>query len=84
MLARSASGLDLPREEVLAEFARCTGPATDDLAIRLALLAGLMAWGWSKALDATQHPDLAVRQREWVDLDWWAGEARRTLEAALI
>ena len=32
--------------------------------MRLALLAGLVWLGWNKALDAAEHPDLAIRERE--------------------
>jgi hypothetical protein len=72
------------REEVLAAYAHAAGPAYDDRSMRLALLAGLVWLGWNKALDAAEHPDPAIRERERKDLDWWVQEARITLNSGLI
>ena len=52
--------------------------------MRLALLSGLMWLGWDKALDAAEHPDVAIRTREQEDLDWWVTQARRTLEGGAL
>ena len=76
--------LDAGREEVLAEYADALGPAHDEPAMRLALLAGLVWLGWNKALDAALHPDPDKRERERDDLAWWVSQARTTLDAHLL
>lgn len=80
-IAGCSSVVDLSREEMLAVYQRAAGPAYDETAMRLALLAGLAWLGWNKALDAAQHPDPAVKAREQADLDWWVTQARTTLES---
>jgi hypothetical protein len=72
------------REEVLAAYAHAAGPAYDEQAMRLALLAALVWLGWNKALDIVDNPDPAVRARERADLDWWVREARITLESGAL
>ena len=80
-IAGCSSVVDLSREEMLAVYQRAAGPAYDETAMRLALLAGLAWLGWNKALDAAEHPDPATRAREKADLDWWVMQARMTLES---
>ena len=75
--------VDLSREEVLTEYADAMGPAHDETAMRLALLAGLVWLGWNKALDAALNPDPDKRERERDDLAWWVTQARTTLRADL-
>ena len=53
--------------------------STDDRALDLALLAGLADLGWNKALDAAQHPDPAMRDHAWSDLQWWVDRGTRGL-----
>ena len=60
------------------------GPAYDDSAMRLGLLAGLTWLGWNKALDIVEHPDSAVRERERIALTWWLQQAEQALETGLI
>ena len=72
------------REEVLAAYALAAGPAYDERSMRLALLSGLVWLGWNKALDAAEHPDPAIRERERKDLDWWVRQARTTLDCGVI
>lgn len=72
------------RDDVVADFQALWGGAHDGVALRLALFAGLADLGWNKALDATGHPDPAVRARERADLDWWVAQARATLELDLL
>ena len=60
------------------------GPAYDDGALRLGLLAGLTWLGWNKSLDIVEHPDPAVRERERVALTWWLHQAELALETGLI
>jgi thiamine kinase-like enzyme len=79
-LAGCASVVDLSREQLLEAYRRAAGPAYDERSTRLALLSGLMWLGWNKALDAAEHPDPLIRERERADLDWWVGRARTTLE----
>ena len=80
-IAGCSSVVDLSREEMLAVYQRAAGPAYDETAMRLALLAGLAWLGWNKALDAAEHRDPATRAREKADLDWWVMQARMTLES---
>ena len=79
-LAGCASVIEPSREEFLAAYADAAGPAYDERSKRLALLASLAWLGWNKALDAAEHPDLAIRERERQDLDWWVDAARNTLD----
>jgi hypothetical protein len=75
--------VDASREDVLSEYAHALGPAHDERAMRLALLAGLVWLGWNKALDAALHPDPDKRDRERADLAWWVSRARTALETDL-
>lgn len=83
-LAGCASRVDATREELLDDVRAACGPAHDEDTLRLALVAGLAELGWNKALDATEHPDPAVRARELDDLAWWVGQARTALDAGLL
>lgn len=83
-IAGCSSVVDLSREEMLAVYQRAAGPAYDETAMRLSLLAGLAWLGWNKALDAAEHPDPATKAREQADLDWWVTQARKTLESGAI
>ncbi len=60
------------------------GPAYDEAALRLGLLAGITWLGWNKALDIVEHPDPAVRERERVALPWWLHQADLAFETGLI
>lgn len=70
-LAGHGSRMEPTREEVLSRFAELSGSLHHPEATRLALSHGLALMGWNKALDAVEHPDPAVRDRERADLDWW-------------
>jgi tRNA A-37 threonylcarbamoyl transferase component Bud32 len=83
-IAGCSSVVDLSREEMLEVYQRAAGPAYDETAMRLGLLASLVWLGWNKALDAAEHPDPVTRAREKADLDWWVNEARKTLESGAI
>lgn len=83
-IAGCSSVVDLSREAMVAEYLAAAGPACDGPALRLAMLSGLVWLGWNKAMDAAEHPDLAVRDREAKDLAWWLAQARLTLEAGLL
>ena len=63
---------------------RAQGDRHDETALRLALLATVVDLGWNKALDAADHPDEAIRAHEAAELSWWIGQARRTLDLALL
>ena len=80
----NSSQIRAGRDEVVADFRSLWGNEHDEVALRLALFAGLADLGWNKALDAVGHPDPAVRARERADLDWWVAQARATLEQGLI
>ena len=83
-VAGCSSVVDASREQIIADYAEAAGPAYDDTAMRLSLLSAFCWLGWNKALDAAEHPDLAVRAREQQDLDWWIRQARLTLDASLL
>jgi hypothetical protein len=80
-LAINASRIDAGRDELLADARAAAGERHDEGALRLALLGGLVQLGWDKALQASEHPDAAVRAREADDLAWWVRHARSALEA---
>jgi hypothetical protein len=82
-LAGCASVIDATREQVIADFRALAGPADDETALRLTMLSALVWLGWNKALDAAEHPDEAIREREQADLDWWVAQARPALDAGL-
>lgn len=83
-VAGCSSVVGLSREEMLAAYERAAGPAYDARSMDAALLAGLLWLGWNKALDAAEHPDSAIREREAADLDWWVGRARTALEEGVV
>jgi thiamine kinase-like enzyme len=83
-IAGCSSVVALSREEMLAAYEEAAGPAYDAASTHAALLAGLLWLGWNKALDAAEHPDPAVREREAADLDWWVGRARAALEQGVV
>ena len=83
-IAGCASVVDASREDLIAAYRDAAGPAYDERAMRLSLLAGLMWLGWNKALDAVEHPDPQIRARERADLDWWVDRARDALETGVL
>jgi len=83
-VAGCAQVVDVPREQMLADYRAAAGPACDDDAMDLALLAALIWLGWNKALDAADHPDPAVRAREVEGLRWWVDAGRHALERGLL
>jgi hypothetical protein len=78
-LTGSAAHIEPSREELLAEFLD-RSPLTDDRALDLALIFGLLDMGWNKALDALEHDDPATRERELADLRWWQARASAALD----
>jgi hypothetical protein len=71
--------------DTLLELHRtAVGPAYDERATRLGLLAGLVWLGWNKALDIVEHPDPAIRERERANLGWWLHQAGLALEAGVV
>ena len=83
-IAGCASVVDISREAVIEEYSAAAGPAYQEKAMRLALLAAFVWLGWNKALDAAEHPDPVIRERERGDLDWWVTQARTTFRAGLL
>lgn len=83
-IAGCSSVVDVSREQMIADYREVAGPAYDETAMRLALLAGLVWLGWNKALDAAEHPDPVLREREARDLAWWVAQGRTTLDAGLL
>jgi hypothetical protein len=76
IVARLDALLDLHRE--------VAGPAYDEDALRLGMLAGISWLGWNKALDIVEHPDPAVRARERAALPWWLHQAELAFAAGLV
>jgi hypothetical protein len=74
-----AANIAVSREAVLDMYRSLCGPANDDEAIALALLTGLLDFGWNKALDAATAADPAERQRHRADLAWWMRQAAAAL-----
>lgn len=79
-LTGSAAHVEPSREELIEAF-RSRSPCTDDRAMRLALLFGCLDLGWNEALDAIEHEDPAIRERELADLRWWQARAIDALAA---
>ena len=71
-------------DDLVALQRETAGPAYDEGALRLGLLAGLTWLGWNKSLDIVEHPDPAVRERERVALTWWLQQAELAFETGLI
>jgi len=71
-------------DDLVALQREAAGPAYDDAALRLGLLAGITWLGWNKALDIVEHPDPAVRDRERAALPWWLHQAELAFETGLI
>ncbi len=80
----NSSQVDASRDELVEDFRTEWGSDHDEVALRLALFAGLVDLGWNKALDVSEHPDAEVRVRERADLGWWVAQARRALELGLL
>lgn len=80
----NASQVDAGQDEIVDDFRQLWGDEHDEVALRLALFAGLAELGWNKALDATEHEDEGVRMRERAELAWWVAQARATLEEGLV
>ena len=78
-LTGSAAHVEPTRDALIAEFRRLS-PMTDDRAVDLGLLHGLLEMGWNKALDAIENEDPAVRARERADLEWWQSRATGALD----
>ena len=75
----------VPRLDALVALQRqAAGPAHDESALRLGLLAGLTWLGWNKALDIVEHPDPAVRERERAALPWWLHQAELAFETGVV
>jgi hypothetical protein len=70
-----------PARSVIDEFHRLG--TFDEESMRLALLCGLLAFGWNKAPDAATAADTGQRERHRADLDWWVNAARTTLHRGL-
>ena len=83
-IAGCSSVVDVSREQMIADYEEAVGPAYDESAMQLALLAALVWLGWNKALDAAEHPDPAKRRQETEDLAWWVDRGRATLAAGLL
>jgi hypothetical protein len=74
-----AANIAISREAVLDMYRSLCGPVYDGEAIALALLTGLLDFGWNKALDAATATDPAQRRRHRADLDWWVRRATAAL-----
>ena len=79
-----ASAVNAARDDLVDDVRRVQGTEHDEIALLLALLAAVVDLGWNKALDATEHSDPRIRDRETAELSWWVGMARRALDAGLL
>jgi thiamine kinase-like enzyme len=79
-----AANIAVSREDVLDEYRELCGPDHDEDGLRLALLNGLVDFGWNKALDALTALDPAERERHRSDLNWWVQQARHTLRGGAL
>ena len=79
-----ASAVNASRDDLVDDVRRIQGTEHDEIALLLALLAAVVDLGWNKALDATEHSDPIIRDRETAELSWWVGMARRALDAGLL
>lgn len=75
-LALSASRINATREQFLHDLIAVRAERFDPVAWDLGCVAALAMLGWNKALDAAEHPDPVVREREVADLDWWIQRVR--------
>lgn len=71
-------------DDLVALYRQAAGPAYDEDAMKVALLAGIVWLGWNKALDIVEHPDQAVRERERAALPWWLHQAELAFETGLV
>lgn len=71
-------------EDLVTLYREAAGPAYDEQAMRIGLLAGIVWLGWNKALDIADHPDPAVRERERTALPWWLRQAELALGTGLV
>jgi hypothetical protein len=78
-----AAHIAMSREEVIDEFRTLAGRRHDEVALRLALLLGLLEFGWNKALDAATAPTATERARHRDDLEWWVAAAISALRSDL-
>jgi hypothetical protein len=78
-----ASAVTASRDDLVDDVRRIHGSHHDEIALRLALLAAVADLGWNKALDATEHSDAGIRDRETAELSWWVQAARSGLDAGL-
>ena len=78
-----AAHVAMSREELIDEFRALSGQRHDEVALRLALLLGLLEFGWNKALDAATAPTDTERTRHRADLDWWVAAAMDALRTDL-
>ena len=71
-------------DDLVELYRKAAGPAYDDDAMRLALLAGIVWLGWNKALDIADHPDPSIRERERAALPWWLRQAELAFGTGLV
>jgi hypothetical protein len=79
-----AANIAVSREAVIDEYRALMGPSHDEDGLALALLSGLLDFGWNKALDAVSAADPAERKRHRSDLDWWVRRATAALASSLL
>jgi hypothetical protein len=68
------------REELIDDFRTASGNPFDERALQLSFIATFAEYGWNKALDAAEHPNLTKRASEAADLAWWTARVRHALE----
>jgi hypothetical protein len=83
-IAGAAGNVAATRQQILDDFRAHHPRWHNEDALKAALFAGLVDFGWNKALDAAEHPDPEKRARETADLAWWVARGRDALDAGVI
>jgi aminoglycoside phosphotransferase (APT) family kinase protein len=78
-LAHSARRIDAGHDEIEADYRSAEGDGLSDDEVELAMLSGLVQYGWRIAHSARVHPDPAETEWGRRELDWWVPRARTAL-----
>ena len=79
-LAHSTRRIDAGHDEIEADYRAAQGDALNDTEVELAMISGLVQYGWRIAHSARVHPDPAETEWGLRELDWWVPRARSALE----
>ena len=79
-LAHSARRVDAGHDEIEADHRAAQGDAFVEAEHELAMVSGLVQYGWRIAHSARVHPDPAETEWGRRELGWWVPRVRRALE----